>query len=123
MNNPKKIFVSKGLRGQENPEAYHARCIEAVKQYYAGLGEEIEILESTKVSNTFDSSDIKNRIHCLGNTIANELAYCDVAVFMDNWQNYDGCRCEQYIAMRYGIECIHLGSQIRSFNIDTVAPS
>ena len=107
----KRVMVTKGLRGRENPEQYHEICIAAVKAYYASKGEEIEITESNGVSNSFDGSTTQKRLYGLGNVIAAELAICDELVLMDNWQNYDGCRSEHFIASQYGVKCVYLRSE------------
>jgi len=107
----KKVMVTKGLRGKENPEAYHAKCIEAVRHFYAAKGQEVRITETNPVTNTFDGSITQNRLFGLGNVIAAELAICDELVLMDDWQNYDGCRSEHFIAAQYGIPCVYLSSE------------
>jgi hypothetical protein len=104
----KKVMVTKGLRGRTNPEAYHEACLQAARHYYSFRGETVQILESTGVSNGFDGSDVGRRLSGLGRVIAEELAVCDELVLMDDWQNYDGCRCEHFIAAQYGIKCVYL---------------
>jgi hypothetical protein len=107
----KKVMVTKGLRGKTNPEAYHEKCISAVKRYYADKNEKIEITESNGVSNTFDGSTTQKRLFGLGNVIAAELAVCDELVLMDDWKNYDGCRSEHFIATQYGVPCVYMMSE------------
>jgi len=107
----KKVMVTKGLRGRENPEQYHEFCVAAVKAYYASKSEEIEITESNGVSNSFDGNSTQKRLFGLGNVIAAELAICDELVLMDDWQNYDGCRSEHFIASQYGVKCVYLRSE------------
>lgn len=106
----KKVMVTKGLRGKENPELYHKKCLEAVKQHYAAKGEDIEITESTGVSNTFDGSMINKRLAGLGRVIMEELSVADELVLMDDWEKYDGCRSEHFIAAQYNIKCVYLNS-------------
>jgi len=88
-----KIFISQGLRGRQNPEAYRAKCLEAVKRKYP----DAEIIDS------FFKDFNGNRIAFLGRSISEKLSQADVAVFMDNWRNYDGCVIEHEVALRYGI--------------------
>lgn len=107
----KKVMVTKGLRGRENPEAYHENCLAAVRAHYTGKDEEITITESTGVSNTFDGSTAQKRLYAFGNTLMNELAICDEIVFMDDWEKYDGCLSEHFIATRYGVPCVYLSSK------------
>lgn len=107
----RKIMVTKGLRGKENPKAYHEKCLAAVRAHYAALGEEINITESTGVSNSFDGSSLNKRLYGLGRVIMEELSAADELVLMDDWQNYDGCRSEHFIATQYGVPCVYLSSR------------
>lgn len=107
----KNIMVTKGLRGRENPEGYHEKCLAAVKSHYSSLGEEINITESTGVSNSFDGSTANKRLAGLGRVVMEELAITDELVLMDDWERYDGCRSEHFIASQYGIKCVYLDSK------------
>jgi len=107
----KKVMVTKGLRGKENPESYHEKCLSVVRKHYDDIGESIEITTSTGVYNDFDGSTTQKRLYAFGNTLMKELAICDEIVFMDDWENYDGCSCENFIAKRYNVKCVYLNSQ------------
>jgi hypothetical protein len=100
----KKIMVSNGLRGKPDPEGYIEKCREAVDAYYAAKGEDIELVD------TFPDDFNGNRLQFLGKTISEELAIADEVAFMDDWQNYDGCLAEHFIAVRYGVPCVYLES-------------
>ena len=88
-----KIFVSNGLRGKENPKEYVDKCRAAVDRKYPD-GERID-----SFFKDFDGS----RIQFLGKSIGECLSQADLAVFMDDWHNYDGCVVEHLVAQRYGI--------------------
>jgi len=101
----KKVMVSNGLRGKTDPEGYVRQCRAAVDRYFEAKGEAIE-----RINTFFDDFD-GNRLQFLGKSISEGLALADVVVFMDDWQNYDGCRTEHFIAAQYGVECVYLESE------------
>jgi hypothetical protein len=101
----KKIMVSNGLRGKENVEQYIAECRAAVEKYYADKNEKIERI------NTFFADFNGNRLQFLGKSISEGIALADEVVFMDDWEKYDGCRCEHFIAAQYGVKCVYLASR------------
>jgi hypothetical protein len=100
----KKIMVSNGMRGKENVEQYIEACRDAVDAYYIGKNESFERL------NTFFADFDGNRIEFLGKSISEGLALADEVVFMDDWERYDGCRCEHFIATQYGLKCVYLNT-------------
>lgn len=101
-------MVTKGLQGKEDPVEYHKRCLNVVMRYYLYFkNESIEILDSSGVEKNFTG----NRLEGLGRVIMEELSKADEIVFMDDWEKYDGCRCEHFIASQYGIKCIYLDSE------------
>ena len=97
-------MVSNGLDGKSDPDQYVEACHLAVDKYYSEKGEEIECL------NTYFKDFDGNRLKFLGKAITEGLALADEVVFMDDWQNYDGCMIEHFIAARYGVKCIYLKS-------------
>jgi len=102
--NMKKIMVSNGMRGKENVEQYVEQCRKAVDAYYSAKGEPFERI------NTFFAGFDGNRLQFLGKSISEGLALADEVVFMDDWQTYDGCRTEHFIATQYGVPCVYLES-------------
>jgi hypothetical protein len=100
----KRIMVSNGMRGKENVEQYIENCRTAVDAYYQKRGEEFERI------NTFFADFDGNRLQFLGKSILEGLALADEVVFMDDWENYDGCRCEHFIAVQYGVKCVYLNA-------------
>ena len=101
----KKIMVSNGLRGKASPEAYVEKCREAVDRHYTEKGEDFERI------NTYFAVYDGNRLQFLGRSISEGLAIADEVVFMDDWEKYDGCRCEHFIATQYGVPCVYLRSE------------
>jgi len=100
----KRIMGSNGLRGKENPEQYIEKCRAAIDKYYTAKGEPFERI------NTFFADFDGNRLQFLGKSISEGLALADEVVFMDDWEEYDGCRCEHFIAVQYGVKCVYLNS-------------
>ena len=100
----KRIMVSNGLRGKEDPEAYVQRCRQAVDAYYMAKGEPFERID------TYFADFDGNRLQFLGKSISEGLALADEVVFMDDWETYDGCRSEHFIATQYGVKCVYLES-------------
>jgi hypothetical protein len=99
-----KVFISNGLRGKQDPKAYVERCRAAVDAYFSG-GE----LEYERIDTYWPDYD-GNRLQFLGKSISDGLAQADVAVFMDDWHNYDGCFVEHAAAMRYNVPIVYLSS-------------
>jgi len=95
-------MISNGMRGKENVKQYVDACRNAVDKYYTSKGEKFERI------NTFFNDFNGNRLQFLGKSISEGLALADEVVFMDDWQNYDGCRTEHFIATQYGIPCVYL---------------
>jgi len=100
----KKIMVSNGMRGKENPKQYVEKCRQAVDKYYTDKNEPFERI------NTFFEGFNGNRLQFLGRSISEGLALADEVVFMDDWHNYDGCLIEHAICVRYGIKCVYLST-------------
>jgi len=100
----KRIMISNGLRGKENPREYIENCRRAVREYYTKRNEEFELI------NTYFENYKGNRLQFFGKVISEGLALADEVVFMDDWQKYDGCRSEHFIAAQYGVPCVYLMS-------------
>ena len=100
----KRIMVSNGLRGKENVEQYIEKCRNAVDTFYTEKGEAFERID------TFFADFDGSRLQFLGKSIAEGLAIADEVVFMDDWERYDGCRAEHFIAAQYGVRCVYLSS-------------
>jgi hypothetical protein len=77
------------------------RVIDALHSVY---GNDVKTLD------TFFSDFKGNRLQFLGKSILEGLALADVAVFVDDWEKYEGCRCEHFIAAQYGVKCIYYSS-------------
>jgi hypothetical protein len=57
--------------------------------------------------NTYFTDFNGNRLQFLGRSISEGLALADIALFVGDWENFDGCRCEQFIAAQYKIPCLY----------------
>jgi hypothetical protein len=97
----KKIFISQPMRGKTNEEILAERSI-AVEKAKEKLGEDVEVID------TFFNNFNGNRLQFLGKSITERLAVADAAVFAGDWREYDGCKCENYIAKRYKVPCVYV---------------
>jgi hypothetical protein len=97
----KKIFISQPMRGKTNEEILAERSI-AIEKAKEKLGEDVEVIDT--FFNNFDG----NRLQFLGKSIMEGLAVADVAVFIGDWREYDGCECENHTAKRYKVPCVYL---------------
>jgi hypothetical protein len=48
-----------------------------------------------------------NRLQFLGKSVSEGIALADAALFIGDWENFDGCRCEQFIAAQYKVPCLY----------------
>jgi hypothetical protein len=95
------VFISQPMRGKTDAEIEHSRkyAVSCVRAYYR---EDIDVID------TFFKGFNGNRLEFLGKSIMEGLAKADVAVFIGDWQNYDGCRCEHFIASQYKVPCFYV---------------
>jgi hypothetical protein len=94
----KKVFVSQPMRDKTEDEicATRNRVLEAFpKDRYEYL-------------NTYFKDFDGNRLAFLGKSIMEGLSKADIAVFCSDWERYDGCRCEHFIAAQYKIPCAYI---------------
>jgi hypothetical protein len=98
----KRIFISRPMRGKTNEQILTARdaAVAAASRYFNE--DHVEIID------TFFNSFNGNRLEFLGKSVMEGLAKADVAVFVGDWQNYDGCRCEHFIAAQYKVPCLYV---------------
>jgi hypothetical protein len=97
-----KVFISHGMAGKSNIKEYVAQCRQTVSEHFAQLGKEIEIIDSFYPD--FDG----NRVEFIGKSIQDGMGKADIAVFMDNWIEFDGCNVEHMVAKQYGIPTLFL---------------
>jgi hypothetical protein len=95
----KKIFVSQPMRGKTEGEILSERenALKRLKEKIGGF----ELVDS------YFAGFNGNRLQFLGKSISEGLALADIALFVGDWENYDGCRCEQFIAERYKVPCLY----------------
>jgi hypothetical protein len=98
----KKVFISQPMRGKTNEQilAERERAVETAASYFNQ--DMVEIID------TFFTDFNGNRLEFLGKSVMEGLARADVAVFVGDWQNYDGCRCEHFIAAQYKVPCLYV---------------
>ena len=98
-----KIFISQPMNGLTDEEILNKRnkVIEEVKNIYK---EDVEVIDSFLK----DYNPEKNcALKYLSKSIE-MLADADLAVFIDNWGQYRGCRIEHLCAVNYGIDCKYI---------------
>ena len=93
-----KVFISQPMRGKTESEieAQRAAAIST-------LGEDAEV-----IGTQFAGDFLGSRLQFLGKSIMDGLAQADAALFIGDWEKYDGCRCEHFIAAQYGIKCMYM---------------
>jgi hypothetical protein len=100
----KKVFISQPMRGKTNAEIERERdyALFCVRARFGCSENEVDLID------TFFKDFNGNRLEFLGKSIMEGLAKADVAVFVGDWQNYDGCRCEHFIATQYKVLCFYV---------------
>ena len=95
----KKVFVSQPMRGKTEDEILSARenALKRLKENIGGF----------ELVDTYFAGFDGNRLQFLGKSISEGLALADIALFIGDWENFDGCRCEQFIAAQYGVPCYY----------------
>lgn len=96
-----KIFISQPMRGKTEEEILNKRS-KALEELKNSIGD-FELID------TYFENFEGNRLQFLGKSISEGLALADIAVFVGDWQKYDGCRCEHFIASQYGVPCMYSG--------------
>jgi len=94
----KKVFISQPMRDKSEAEirATQKRVFEAFPE------------DRYEYINTYFHGFNGNRLEYLGKSITEGLSKADVAVFCSDWERYDGCRCEHFIAAQYKIPCAYV---------------
>jgi hypothetical protein len=93
----KKVFVSQPMKGKTEEGILSERS-KALEQLKNSIGE-FELID------TYFADFNGNRLQFLGKSISEGLALADVALFIGDWENFDGCRCEHFIAAQYKVPC------------------
>jgi hypothetical protein len=101
----KKVFISQPMSGRTKAQILEERekVVKIVEDYFSD--------DNVEVIDTFFKDFKGNRLEFLGKSIMEGLAKADVAVFVGDWQNYDGCRCEHFIAAQYTVPCFYVNSR------------
>jgi hypothetical protein len=96
----KNIFICNPTksRSKESVREIRRRVAGQLQEVY---GNDINILD------TFFDDFHGNSLQFLGKSISEGLALADIAVFVDDWEKYDGCRSLHFIATQYGVRCIY----------------
>lgn len=102
----KKVFLSLGFKGKDD---YRVDC-EIGDMRDATLDTLVEEDEIIFVHNhNFGRNDwiLHPNVECLGEAIK-KMSDCDLVVFANDWQQYEGCKIEHQICMVYGIPIYYM---------------
>lgn len=101
----RRLFVSQPMRGKTQEEIIEARD-KAVKKLSLILDEEFEVVDSYFTED--EPKDVKSSgVYWLGKSLE-LLSKCDLALFIDDWWEYRGCRIEREVGREYGIEILEI---------------
>ncbi|MDR1232503.1 MAG: hypothetical protein LBK61_14010 [Spirochaetaceae bacterium] len=93
----RKVFVSQPMRGKTEEQIKSER--EAALKAFGEASGPFELVDT--YFKDFDG----NRLQFLGKSISEGLALADTALFIGDWEGFDGCRCEHFIAAQYKVPC------------------
>jgi hypothetical protein len=95
----KKVFVSQPMRGKTEEQIISERdaALKAFKEAHGPF----------ELVDTYFKDFDGNRLQFLGKSISEGLALADIALFIGDWENFDGCRCEQFVAAQYRVPCAY----------------
>lgn len=97
----KKVFISQPMRGISDAKVLVVR--EKLFEEYKAEHPDAVLIDNL-VSPTEAMLEVKHpRVQMLGRSIG-RLADADVVIFAKGWENYPGCRVENYVARYYDIE-------------------
>jgi hypothetical protein len=102
MGEKTKVFISQGLRGKADPEAYIKKARKAVDEFFAQRNVAIQLID------TYFKDFNGNRVEFLGKAIQEGLSQADFAAFVDDWDHYAGCIVEHTVALRYDIPIVYV---------------
>ena len=101
-----RIFLSLGMNGRDENDilADIAEATHYAKSLYAESATECEVINTY---NQEEAPENASRIYYLGRSIQ-ILGGCDQVWFINDWENYRGCRVEHEVCKIYGIPCYML---------------
>lgn len=98
-----RIFLSLGMRGRDEKAILEdiAMATHYAKSMYAKSATECEVINAY---NQEEGPEDAGPTYYLGRSIQ-ILGSCDQVWFINNWENYRGCRAEHEACKIYGIPC------------------
>lgn len=102
----KKLFISQPMRGKTDEEILKERNVliaEAKEIAGEHLLEDIDSFFTDAPKNK--DNIVTEPVWWLGKSLM-KLSEADVAIFGDNWQNFNGCVIEHEVCERYGIQIL-----------------
>ena len=99
----KKVFISQPMRGltEKDIEEQREKAIDEVTEK---IWKQEQFVHGMVVIDSYikDAPQDAGPLWYLGAAIQ-KMAEADIAIFIGDWKNYRGCRCEHKIAEEYGI--------------------
>ena len=101
-----RIFLSLGMRGRDENDvlADIAEATHYAKSLYAESATDCEVINTYRQEGAPEDA---SRMYYLGRSIQ-ILGSCDQVWFINDWENYRGCRAEHEVCKIYGIPCYML---------------
>lgn len=93
-----KVFISVGMSNRKD-EAVASDIDRASSIIHRMFGDSVEIVHNWDCPEAPEKS---GRLWYLSNAIRT-LGECDACFFVSGWENYTGCKTEQFICEGYGI--------------------
>jgi hypothetical protein len=95
----KKVFISQHMRGKTEDEILTER--ENALAYLKSKIGPFELID------TYFKDFNGSRLQFLGKSVSEGLAKADIALFIGEWEKFDGCKCEEFIARTYKRICVY----------------
>ena len=97
-----RIFLSLGMRGRDEKDVLHD--IEEATFYIKRMHPDCEVVNTYRQE---EAPEDAGPTYYLGRSIQ-ILGSCDQVWFLNDWENYRGCRVEHEVCKIYGIPCYML---------------
>ena len=100
-----RIFLSLGMRGRDEKDVLHdiEEATFYAKSFYAKSYTECEVINTYSQENATENA---SPTYYLGRSIQ-ILGSCDQVWFLNDWENYRGCKIEHDAAVAYGLDIIY----------------
>ena len=100
-----KVFLSQPMRGKT-----HEEILSNIREVQEFLTKYLDSTNIEIIESYFSKNKSKEPLVALGDSIK-MLANADLAVFLDNWNQYRGCIIEHHTAKIYEVPHIYVRSE------------